>query len=249
MEDQEKKVSQDKAAVTESTTGESTEALDNAYQEAQEKKDTKAVEKTPEQLAHEERSNLGRKVKKLEETLAEMNEALQELRGSRSATGTTTKTEDIPEYIATPDDVEKYLTARERRQLEEQKAYRGAYAKSFRKVGSEDPDLYEEVFNEMFEHFNVVRTGNPEVDAELNYAKAKASVLAKKTSKPNPKANVKGGKSEVSTNLSVESRADETPLADVQLDDFAKEFVAKTKMKTESVKDALKSESPIHLRR
>jgi len=245
--DEEKQVSQDSSSVEQSTTDGSTEELVNAAKEAEGKKESKPVEKTAEQLAHEERSNLGRKVKKLEDTISELTDIIQELRASRQTVNAPQA--DMPEYISTPDDVERVLTARERKQKEEQARYQGAYAKTFRGLGKNESD-YEEVFNEMFEHFNEVRTGDPEVDAELNYAKAKASLLSKKLAGPAkaPKANVKGSKTEVSTNLSVESRADDTPGADVQLDEFAKEFVAKTKMNNESVKDALKSETPIHLR-
>ena len=243
----EKEVSQDSSTVAQSTTGVTTEELISASKETEGKKETKPVEKTAEQVEHDERSNLGRKVKKLEETLVEMNEALQELRSSKQTASAPQA--DLPEYISTPDDVEKYLTVRERKQKEEQVQYQGVYAKTFRSVGKEDPDIYEEVFNEMFEHFNVVRTGSPEIDAELNYAKAKASVLSKKSATPaKARANVKGGKTEVSTNLSVESRADDTPVADIQLDDFAKEFVTKTGMKQESIRGALKEDTPIHLR-
>jgi hypothetical protein len=220
-----------------------TEASVTASQETQKAGKTE----TPEQLEQKERSNLGRKVKKLEDTLEQMNEAIQEMRSQRQAPQTAQ--EDLPEYISTPGDVEKYLTLRERKQKEERDRYQSVYAKTFREVGKEDPEMYEEIFNEMFEHFNVVKTGQAEVDAELNYARAKASVFAKKTSQPKPKANVKGKEPAGSTNLSVDSRAETTSGPEIELDDYAKEFMAKTGMKPESVKDALKGEIPIHLRK
>lgn len=220
--------------------------LDSAIPDT-EKKETKP--ETPEQQEQRERSNLGRKVKKLEETLLEMNEVLQELRTQRQAANNPARENELPEYVSTPDDVERILSARERKQQQEREKYQSTYAKTFREVGKEDPELYEEVFNEMFAHFNEVRTGDASVDAELNYARAKASVLAKKTAQPRPKANVKGEKTAASTNLSVESKAEEGSVADIQLDDAAKEFIAKTGMKPESIKDALKGEVPIHLRK
>lgn len=241
----EKKESLDAVNVEQPTTDGATDELVTASQEATLQKKTE----TPEQLEQKERSNLGRKVKKLEETLVEMNEALQELRTQRQIQNTTQTQSDLPEYVSTPDDVERILTSREKRQKDERDRYQVSYSKTFRDVGREDPELYEEVFNEMYSNFNIVRTGDASIDAELNYAKAKASVLSKKTSQPKAKPNIKGSNQTASTNLSVDSRAEENSASDVQLDDFAKEFVSKTGMKTDSINNALKGDVPAHIRK
>jgi hypothetical protein len=62
-----------------------------------------------------------------------------------------------------------------------------------------------------------------------------------------PKANVKGQRDTASTNLNITTRQEDTEEKEVELDEFAKEFVAKTGMKKESYKEALKGEAPIHL--
>ena len=79
---------------------------------------------------------------------------------------------------------------------------------------------------------------------ELNYNKAKSSLLAKKMAKP--KVPGRHEKAE-GTSLSVKSQTDKSESSDVELDDFAKEYVKKTGTSEESIKAALKGEPGAHL--
>ena len=226
----------------------------------EELKETEVEVKEPseELTEQQERSRLGRRLKRLEERLGQFDEKIDTVLSRfdqipRDKTETPNWEEPIgeglPEVVTTPQDVLKVLRADRKKEQDAQIKYEQFYAKKFRSFSKDDPDNYDEVFKEMFDNFNEVRTGNPLIDAELNYAKAKAAVFAKKTANPKvPKPNVKGEKSTVSTNLSVESRETSTPKKIPELDEYAKEFMQKVGMSEESVAEALKGETPIHLR-
>lgn len=143
---------------------------------------------------HQEKSHLGRKVKKLEEvmvTKVEFNQLMNKLDSFiTKPVEQNTAQSDIPEYVATPEDVEKVIQARERRISAEQESYQKAYVSQMVSMGTGN-DEHDDVVKEMMANFNVRRTGNPQIDAELNYANAKAAVMSRGTQRTVP---VKGDK-------------------------------------------------------
>src|SRR3990172_447632 len=81
---------------------------------------------------HAEKTRLGRKVKKLEDvmvTKAEFSQLMAKFDTfmTRPAEQVSTEQVDMPEYVTTPDDVEKVIQARESRQRNEQETYQRAY--------------------------------------------------------------------------------------------------------------------------
>lgn len=145
---------------------------------------------------HQEKSHLGRKVKKLEDvmvTKAEFNQLMTKLDSymtTKPVEQAGTEQTDMPEYVATPEDVEKVIQARERRIAADQESYQKAYVSQMVSMGNGN-DIHDEIVKEMMANFNVRRTGNPQIDAELNYTKAQAAVLSRGTVKAVP---VKGDK-------------------------------------------------------
>lgn len=158
-------------------TGKATEAEPELQDEGQEEQGDDHATKT----------RLGRKVKKLEEVMVtkdEFNQLMSKLdtfmtRPVEIQVSTEQNTE-MPEYVATPDDVEKVIQARENRIRSEQDTYQRAYVSQMVSM-SQGNDAHDDIVKEMMTNFNVRRTGNPQIDAELNYANAKAAVLSRGT--------------------------------------------------------------------
>jgi hypothetical protein len=161
------------------------------------------------------------------------------------------KPQETFEEELTDEDIRK-LSAYERKKMVEQQKYSQNYLRSFFMEGKNDregdPELYDEIFNEMASNFNVRYSNDPAMDAAVNYGKAARAVFKKKTASTKPKPNVKAEKTAASTSLDVKSRAAPEPSEELELDDEAREFVRKVGMKTESVREALKGEAPAHLR-
>jgi hypothetical protein len=185
-----------------------------------------------------ERSNLGRRVKRMEDTV---NTLLSKLDNFVDNVGRgAIQTQNYQNYDDEEDEefirkMQKY----EKKKVDRQKDYEKNYISKVRQLGSGEPD-YKEIFDEMYSNFNVIHSGDPEIDARLNWADARASVLSKKISPNRP--NVKGERNTASTDLGVNAINDSATSSEVQLDDFAKEFVAHTGMKKEKVESALKSD-------
>jgi len=253
---EEKKESQETATVDPKSTD---EALSTAFDKmvgenevvkeqvrSQPKKEV-IEEEEPDQ---QERTRLGRRLKRMEDQFGQIMDKIDTISTQRqqyvpppdaNVTG-----DDLPEYVATGQDVVKVLGVYEKKRAKEQEQYEQGYIQNFRKMGGRDGDYYEEIFNEMQTNFNIKHTGDPLIDSRINYAEAKASIMAKKIAPPKKKDATRGERPE-SSDLSVStretSRASDMPV----LDDFAKEFIAKTGMKEDSIKGALSGEAPIHL--
>ena len=109
---------------------------------------------------------------------------------AKPAEQVSTEEVEMPEYVTTPDDVEKVIQAREQRMRTDQETYQKAYVSTMVSMGNGN-EQHDDVVKEMMTNFNVRRTGNPQIDAELNYAKAQAAVLSRGATKTVP---VKGEK-------------------------------------------------------
>jgi hypothetical protein len=154
-------------------------------------------ENEAESLPHGESSRLGRKVKRMEDTFAE---AMAKIEALTNAIGRSPmaqpevvelESDEMPEIITTPEDVQKVIDIRDRKKTMEAQKERTAYFGRFESHKSEDPDLYDEVYQEMLKNHNIKTTGKPDIDADINYLKAKNAILSKKLateSKPKPNA-------------------------------------------------------------
>lgn len=207
--------------------------------EEKEKEEKKEVK---EPVSEDHPTKLGRRVKGLETTLSEMNQKLDAF-FSRSEsrdreTAKTVTNDELPEIISTPDDVVKVNRFMKKKEQEDQEVYTKNYLNNFKSLGSRDSELYPEIYDEMIKNFNVRYSDNPQNDARVNYAEAKAAILSQKYAPTKP--NVRGKKGEIPTDLGIESRETVTSSESVHLDDMAMDFAKSTGMKEESIREALK---------
>ena len=199
-------------------------------------------------LTPAERSNMGRRLKKLEEmneaVLSTLNELKEQMRSTPERQADSGAKKGLPEYISTPQDV----LAIEDWVEEQEGNYAKDYMKTINQLSKKNPDEHEEIFKEMFDNFNVRRgkrrdpnTWNPYMDAQLNYAEARAAYYAKKLATAKPKLNVKGKETSVPTNLTVESEgAEEEAGKAVELDDFSMSFLKSQGKDSEWAKKAMR---------
>lgn len=165
-------------------------------QEPVEQEEKEELDNEAEKLPHGESSRLGRKVKRMEDTFAEalakieaLTNAIGQSNISRPVEQTPNVDDEMPEIITTPEDVQKVIDIRDRQKTMAAQKEKTAYFGRFESHKSEDPDLYDEVYEEMLKNYNVKITGKPEIDADLNYLKAKNAVFSRKltaVSKPKP---------------------------------------------------------------
>ena len=144
-------------------------------------------------LPHGESSRLGRKVKRMEDTFAEAMaklDALTEAIGKTSIVAAPVE-DEMPEIIATPDDVQKVIDIRDRQRAQQAQKEKTAYFNRFKSHQSEDPELYADIYEEMLKNHNEKNTGRPEIDADINYLKAKNAIFSRKLAEAaKPKPNV-----------------------------------------------------------
>jgi hypothetical protein len=226
-----------KETVTDVTTELDSALKDMGVEVSEEDKKKEKVESKTETEDQKERSNLGRKVKRLEDTLTQILDRLDTISSRSSTERSIVSEDDVPEIISTYDDFSKAFDKKEREKGEAQEKYSKAYVKEFYALRNRDPELYEEIFEEMKTNFDRRFSNDPRMDAMVNYAEAKAALLSKKVAPA--KANVKGKKSEVATDVGIESRVTETESRVIKLDPLAEEFAKSQGMTDESIREAL----------
>jgi len=215
-------------------------------------------EKDPEEEPdeHKERSKLGRRVSGLEQNINTLISKLDELITVQS------KVKDEQEDEAEDEPV--ILTKKELRELirneakhevkqtkvEDEKAktkYENAYIGQVRKIGGNLPEKQLEViFKEMYDHHNEIIYNNPEVDADINFHRAVASLAAK----AKPTVKVVPLKKDDPKNLggpaeTTEARKKSAP---PKWDEHVAAFAKYHKMTDEQVSEALSGEAPLSLR-
>lgn len=246
------------AQATETAT-EETQPTEQVQEETQAVEQTATEAEIPEEPAdNAERSKLGRRLKGVEETINKIasfiEQQAQERQLQQFATPPVqqpTPQEEIPEYITTPAELEKYLAYRDGQKQRAETAYQGNYLKNCQAMSRLDPDLSQDIFNEMVANFNTKHTGNAVVDSQLNWAQAKSSVLAKKLAakaNPEPSERFQGTKTALPTGVSATTRTQPPKQTLPKLDEAALEFIKSTGMSDESVRAALSGEMPINLR-
>ena len=209
-----------------------------------------------------EGSKLGRKIKKLEESISTIADSIKALAEANKTKAKADEGNGDTEYVATAEDAKRIYKRVKQEEREEVKKASKVFAEKYTEFGQslidEDEDLDEEDRKTVWDMmtapkapFNLRRgdpddpnSWDPSRDAELNYARAKASLFSKKGKRPVNRGERTGSAGD----LSVSSRSSDTGPQDLELDEFAKDFVKRTGMKDESVKSALKGDTPAHLR-
>lgn len=189
---------------------------------------------------HAERSRLGRRLKSNEDSINEIKTLLQSLVAQKAPAPAPKSGIEPPEVITTMDDLEAAMAYREQKKANDRAVYEQGYGGRFMEVGANDP-FYKDVEAEMLQNFNTIVTGNPSVDAELNYRKAKEAVLLKKlgtAKEPEPKMPGRGEKP-TGTGATLPNKNSLGVKGNFPLDAASEEFIRRVGMSDDSVRAAL----------
>lgn len=184
-----------------------------------------------------ERSRLGRKVAHLETIILGLTEKLEKF--GETPIGAPTKEEgkrdEGEEKLPTSkEELRKMLHDLQEEEAKEKRSYESTYLAKIYELGKDNDDQ-DAIVELMLKNHNKVLHNKPELDAELNYRAAEAEYYrTKRVEKKSPLKGDKPPKTE-----KPESKAVGETALDIDLDEYAKEFIAKTGMSTESVKRAL----------
>lgn len=196
--------------------GEEVEEIEEEIKEViEEVEEQEEAEEPVEVKDNKESSRLGRKVKKLEETISELTDLI-----SRMEVAKQTEEEVNPDDIITVGEMDKYIENRENKKKAERLQYQQQYALTFTNMNNES--FSEEIEEEMYKKFNEVVTGDPKRDAQINFLRAKTSILEKKVGEK--KVPVKG---ETPPGINTGSKVAAPKKKQKQLDPAAEAFLKK----------------------
>ena len=168
--------------------------------QGEEQQETIETEETHEEpIDHGEKSRLGRKVKGIEDRLNQMMGKLEMLISNPSQTRVPEGQVDDSDEIAPGTkgelyaEFDKWTKQRESQQTEKDQEYQQVYVRKLTELGWDMLEAeYDEIVKELHANHNIRRTGEPEVDAELNFEKAQNAIFRKTLGKK--KVPVKGEK-------------------------------------------------------
>ena len=216
------------------------------------------LEIPPEPDDNRERSNLGRRVKAMEENLNHFLNRFEQISSKIEHPAPVVSDMDDDETPPlTRADLDAYLERRETEKITRKQQVDSAYVSGYQRSQiSLGMDMSEEehtaVVQEMNTNFNVRHSDNPSIDAEKNFLRAQVSLTKKQLAQSKvPKNPLAKNTGPAAKNLGgpSDTTSDVRQKAKPKLDKYAAEFVAKTKMSDESVAAALEGETPLRLRR
>lgn len=176
----------------------------------------------------EERSQMGRRLKDMEERYRSIEQRINSIGNSEKedADGLDIDVISDPKKLLDIIDkrAEKVVETKEKTRTESQKRYEDSYINQLLELGDEeDQEVYEQIVDLMKkdEKFNAKHIGDPKGDAQINYYKARAEVV-KNTKKQNP---FKGDQSNIPTGVGggAETKIKEPPMP--KLSEAAKEYL------------------------
>lgn len=202
----------------------------------------------PEPADNAERSQLGRRLKRVEESLGTLSslqtklDKIAELMEPRAAgydsfttPPGTGPSEEMPQYINTPEDFERYERIKRQKEEAVYERYRQGYVGTVKARGLRDPstppDLHAEIEKELLvtgvNNPKYARhTGHPMRDAEINYGLAKAEVLSRRYAQDSTRPNVRGDRANPPSGVTAATRVAGSPAQKVELDEYARKFVS-----------------------
>lgn len=171
-----------------------------------------------------ERSKLGRKVKTLEEQITRLSGLLERKQ----------QEQEPEDSILTPENLPKYIERLEQERSHKKQEYSSSYTSKFAEIGAEDEN-FDDVWAEMYANHNAVVTGDPSVDAQINYLKAQNALLKK-----GPKNPVQGKGATTNTAVNIPDGMQKKQTVMPKLDHVAAEFLKKTGLSPEWAAKKLK---------
>lgn len=211
---------------------------------------------------HLTKTNFGRKQKKLENQIAEVNqnvsnllEAVNSLVQKQSGGRDNDFEDDLDPDAPIPltmgelvDAVSKITGKQSEKVSKAQKTYENGYMKTVSNLGSQYPEkVHRHIVERMFKDFNIKHSDNPSLDAELNFSKAEAAILREvRTRKTNPLDKNKGKHNQ---NLGGGSGTDQDTKVggEIKLDKYAADFIKSIGMDEEEAQKALTGDMPMYL--
>jgi hypothetical protein len=140
---------------------------------AEEQQASEAAE--AEKLTQQESSRLGRKVHGINERIKQLEAQISAMNEHNAKNPV-----QMPEVVTTPEDIEKVLYLKAQREQQATAEYQRDYLTTVQGLSDNNKDIHDEVFAEMMQNHNVRYSPNGFADARINYAEAKAAVLARK---------------------------------------------------------------------
>ena len=230
------------AAEGEPTKEEKKEEVKEVEKEVEDKEVEEVEEKVPD-VENAEKSKLGRKVAAMERNF---NMFMEEMR--QFATATAPKKAEVEEDDDTPltkKDVERYLEERSTKKALEEKAYSNKYITKMVTLTEElDETVLDEVLTEVDSKYNKKRTGNPDMDAQLDYLEAYNGILARKSGKKSNPLEKNKDKKVKGLGISGEEKNSVSSKKEIALDHEAAAFAKQMGLSPEEIEDALSNESP-----
>jgi hypothetical protein len=199
--------------------------------------EAKPAEELPKPVDEDHPTKLGRKVKDLQDQLSSVLErfdAMIALQSEKPKPAAPVEDED-PELTRIVSKAVDRTKAELQKETEKENRARETYVNSYvdavNKGFEEDlePEIHAEVVKELLEtNFQSYKrpTGNPLRDARINYTEGLAKILKGKRKAAQGAPNVKGDRKTAPTDLSASSRLDASPKKKIELDPYAKKFVA-----------------------
>lgn len=241
------------AAAEQSTPAESSEEATDTQETEPQEEEVKPEEQLPEEPAdNRERSNLGRRVKSMEDTMQKFIEQAGMLIQSNIKPKDETPPEpEFPsDYIPTNvSELDRWYETKQKQETRKREAYQSSYRTQLDVLGQETPpEIHKAIINEMMENFNIKRSDSGMQDATTNYLNAKVKYLEKIVTAPKNPLSKNEGKDNKNLGgpAGSPSQQPKTP-PPVKLDEYAAEFVRRIGMKDEQVNKALTGEMPTSL--
>jgi len=221
--------------------------------EPEETPEAKAAREAQEKLdEHRERSDLGRKVKELNE---KVDSELMSISGKIDQLLETRKAPETDEFederILNKKELDEYFNKKlQAEQSARQKADADYNTGYFKTIGqfknTEEEADYDAICKELEDNHNIRRSNNAQADARMNWLEASNAYYKRKSgTKDNP---LKGKGNDLPLGAGSEGALvieKETPLP--KLDSFAEEYIKATGMSEESVKKAMAADLPLSL--
>lgn len=217
--------SQEKKAVTNEDLDAALENLEGTAEEVVEEVQEQQVEEqeTAEEMDddglptdHAARTRLGQKMSAYFKKADRLEEMMARLVDLQEKAYQPQQREVDPDETVTYRDLDRYYEERRQREDAMQQDYENSYMKTVYGMDTGlDDTLREEIFNEMYQNFNVKHTDNAAADARINWSEAKAAVYGKRLARPKKKENpLKGEKprSELGGVEKQSNEASEAPL-------------------------------------
>ncbi len=205
------------------------------------------------------RSEVGRLKKEQKETNTQIKSISENMNSLINLVKSTQQQGQQETELSDPDDpipltmgglmneFKKFQSNQNQTQTQAQQEYQDSYLNVIGQLGSQYSDkVHQHIVERMYKDFNVKHSNQPELDAQLNFERAKSAILEESgIKKKNP---LQGNKGKAPLGGSTNTDQDVKSAQVVPLDSYAQDFIKSTGMKEEDAQKALQGDMPLYLR-